>query len=317
MNNLFTISSSPHIHTQKSVSNCMWNVIIALLPACLSALYFFGLGAAIVLFTSVSGCIITEYVIQRYMLKGGPTIYNGSAVITGILLALNLPSNLPFWIVLTGAVVSIGIGKMSFGGLGNNIFNPALVGRVFLLISFPSQMTSWPLPLDNRLEYLDASTGATILGQLKMHEITYDHINITDLIIGNTGGSLGEISALAIIVGFVYLLYKRIITWHIPFSIIITVFLFSICIGADPWVEILSGGLLLGAVFMATDYVTSPMTRGGMVIYGIMIGVITIIIRTWGAYPEGVSFAILIMNGVTPLINRYIKPKRYGERRTA
>lgn len=316
MNNLFTISSSPHIHTPKSVSSCMWSVILALVPACLCALYFFGLGAFVVLITSVSGCIITEYLIQRFMLKGEPTIYNVSAILTGILLALSLPSNLPFWIVLIGAVVAIGIGKMAFGGLGNNIFNPALVGRVFLLISFPSQMTSWPLPLDNRMEYLDASTGATILGQLKMNEIPYDGINITDLIIGNTGGSLGEISALAIIIGFIYMLYKRIITWHIPLSIIFTVFLFSICIGTNPWIGILSGGLLLGAVFMATDYVTSPMTHAGMIVYGVMIGVITIIIRTWGAYPEGVSFAILIMNGLTPLINRYIKPVRYGERRT-
>ena len=289
--------------------------MLALLPACLCALYFFGLGAVVVLFASVTGCIVTEYMIQRFMFKGEPTIYNGSAALTGVLLALNLPSNLPVWIVLIGAVVSIGIGKMAFGGLGNNIFNPALVGRVFLLISFPAQMTSWPLPLQNRMEYLDASTGATVLGQLKMHEITYDQVNITNLIVGNTGGSLGEISAVAILIGFVYLLYRRIITWHIPVAIIFTVFLFSLCIGTNPWVEILSGGLLLGAVFMATDYVTSPMTRRGMILYGVMIGVITIIIRTWGSYPEGISFAILIMNGMTPLINRYIKPRRYGEGR--
>ncbi|MEG0560255.1 MAG: RnfABCDGE type electron transport complex subunit D [Muribaculaceae bacterium] len=316
MTNRLTISGSPHVHTTNSISRCMWGVIIALIPAYLCALYYFGIGAIVILLTSVIGCVMTEYLIQRYMFNGTPTIYNGSAILTGILLAFNLPTNLPVWIVLIGAFVAIGIGKMAFGGLGNNIFNPALVGRVFLLISFPAQMTSWPIPLINRISYLDATTGATILGKLKMHEITSADVDISKLFFGNMGGSMGEIATLALLIGFAYLLIRRIITWHIPISIMATAIIFSLCLGINPWVELLSGGLILGAVFMATDYVTSPMTHKGMLLYGAMIGIITIIIRQWGAYPEGMSFAILIMNGLTPLINHYIKPKRFGEGRT-
>ena len=243
------------------------------------------------------------------------TIANGSAVLTGLLLAFNLPSNLPVWIILIGSVVAIGIGKMAFGGLGCNIFNPALVGRVFLLLSFPAQMTTWPLPSVNRWMYPDAATGATPLGLLKQGIMTFDDINLTDCLLGAIGGSLGEVSAIALLLGGIYLLATRIISWHIPVSILATVALLSVCIGVNPWVELLSGGMLLGAIFMATDYVTSPMCHRGMIVYGIMIGVITIIIRQWGAYPEGMSFAILLMNGCTPLINRYIKPRKFGERR--
>ncbi|MEG0701550.1 MAG: RnfABCDGE type electron transport complex subunit D, partial [Muribaculaceae bacterium] len=285
MTNRLTISGSPHVHTTNSISRCMWGVIIALIPAYLCALYYFGIGAIVILLTSVIGCVMTEYLIQRYMFNGTPTIYNGSAILTGILLAFNLPTNLPVWIVLIGAFVAIGIGKMAFGGLGNNIFNPALVGRVFLLISFPAQMTSWPIPLINRISYLDATTGATILGKLKMHEITSADVDISKLFFGNMGGSMGEIAALALLIGFAYLLIRRIITWHIPISIMATAIIFSLCLGINPWVELLSGGLILGAVFMATDYVTSPMTHKGMLLYGAMIGIITIIIRQWGAYP--------------------------------
>lgn len=314
MTNRLTISGSPHVHTTNSVSKCMWGVIIALIPAYLCSLYYFGIGAVVILVASVLGCVMTEYLIQRFMFKGSPTIYNGSAILTGILLAFNLPTNLPVWIILIGAFVAIGIGKMAFGGLGNNIFNPALVGRVFLLISFPAQMTSWPIPIINRLSYLDASTGATILGRLKLHEISANDVDLGNLFFGNIGGSMGEVAAGALLLGFIYLLIRRIISWHIPVSIMVTVALFSLCIGRNPCVELLSGGLILGAVFMATDYVTSPMTYRGMLLYGVMIGVITVIIRVWGVYPEGVSFAILIMNGLTPLINHYIKPKRFGER---
>jgi electron transport complex protein RnfD len=217
--------------------------------------------------------------------------------------------------VLIGCVVAIGIGKMTFGGLGCNIFNPALVGRVFLLLSFPVAMTTWPEPIVNRMAYTDATTGATILGQLKQNLITPDQINLLDAALGNMGGSMGEVGAIALLLGFAYLLCFRVITWHIPVAIIGTAALFSLCIGAPVGVEILSGGMLLGAIFMATDYVTSPMSRPGMLLYGAMIGIITIIIRQWGAYPEGMSFAILIMNGVTPLINRYMKPRKFGEGR--
>lgn len=314
-NRRLIISGSPHIHTGSSVKSRMWGVVIALLPALAFSLYAFGLGALVVIAVSVLGCVMTEYLIQRYLIKGELTITNGSAVITGLLLAMNLPSNLPVWIVLIGCVVAIGLGKYAFGGLGQNIFNPAILGRVFLLISFPQQMTSWPLPMVNRGSYLDATTGATILGKMKLNELAPDNVDLMGAFMGQMGGSLGEMCGLAILLGGAYLLVRRIISWHIPVSIIATVALFSWCAGINPLVSILSGGVLLGAVFMATDYVTSPMTHKGMVLYGVMIGVITMIIRLWGAYPEGVSFAILIMNGFTPLINKYMRPRQFGERK--
>ena len=295
----------------------MTNVIVALIPAVALALYCFGIGAAIVIVTAIAGCVVTEYLITRYMLGQKASIGNMSAVLTGLLLALNLPSNLPIWTVLIGCVIAIGIGKMTFGGLGCNIFNPALVGRVFLLLSFPVQMTTWPLPIENRMNYLDATTGATTLGEIKQGIIASGDVNLLDQAIGFTGGSMGEIGAIALLIGFIYLLATRTITWHIPVAIIATVAIFSALIGVNVGVQLLTGGLLLGAIFMATDYVTSPMSHAGMIIYGVMIGLITVIIRQWGAYPEGMSFAILIMNGVTPLINRYVKPRKFGERRVA
>lgn len=317
MSQLITISPSPHAQTPVTVKKLMTHVIIALLPAVALALYCFGIGAAIVIVTAIAGCVATEYLISRFMLGERPSIGNMSAVLTGLLLALNLPSNLPVWTVLIGCVVAIGIGKMTFGGLGCNIFNPALVGRVFLLLSFPVQMTTWPLPIENRMNYLDATTGATTLGQLKMEQITGADVDLLDHAIGFTGGSLGEIGAIALLLGFVYLLCTRVITWHIPVAIIGTVALFTLCLGGNIGVQLLTGGLMLGAIFMATDYVTSPMSHAGMIIYGVMIGIITVVIRQWGAYPEGVSFAILIMNGLTPLINRYVKPRKFGEGRVA
>lgn len=317
MSQLITISPSPHAQTSVTVKKLMTHVIIALLPAVALALYCFGIGAAIVIVTSIVGCVAVEYLISRYMLGERPTIGNMSAVLTGLLLALNLPSNLPIWTVLIGCVIAIGIGKMTFGGLGCNIFNPALVGRVFLLLSFPVQMTTWPLPMENRLNYLDATTGATTLGQLKMAQISGADVDLLNQALGFTGGSMGEIGAIALLIGFIYLLCTRVITWHIPVAILGTVAVFSLCIGANVGVQLLTGGLMLGAIFMATDYVTSPMSHAGMIIYGIMIGIITVVIRQWGAYPEGVSFAILIMNGLTPLINRYVKPRKFGEGRVA
>lgn len=317
MNSLITISRSPHAQTPTTVTRLMLHVIVALVPAVLVALYYFGLGAAIVIVTSIVGCVAVEYLITRFMLGQKPSIGNLSAVLTGLLLALNLPSNLPVWMILIGCVVAIGIGKMTFGGLGCNIFNPALVGRVFLLLSFPVAMTTWPLPEVNRMAYTDATTGATVLSQIKMGVIDASDVNLVNSLLGNMGGSLGEVGAIALLIGFVYLLVFKVISWHIPVSILLTVAVFSWLIGAPVGVELLSGGLLLGAIFMATDYVTSPMCHSGMVVYGVMIGLITIIIRQWGAYPEGMSFAILIMNGVTPLINRYIKPRKFGERRVA
>lgn len=315
MSQMLTISASPHLHTSSSVSKCMWHVIVALLPAVACSLYYFGLGAMVVIAASILGCVIVEYAINRWMLRAPSTIGNGSAVLTGLLLALNLPSNIPVWIVLIGSVVAIGIGKMSFGGLGCNIWNPALVGRVFLLISFPAQMTSWPVPLEDQWRYLDATTGATTLGMLKLGEISPDSVDLWHSALGLTAGSLGEVSALALLLGFAWLLVTRVITWHIPVAIFASVALFALAVGDNIGVQLLSGGLMLGAIFMATDYVTSPMSRKGMIVYGVMIGVITVVIRKWGAYPEGVSFAILLMNSFVPLIDRYIKPRKFGERR--
>ena len=317
MEKQFIISPSPHIHSGDSISKNMYGVLIALIPAFLVSLYFFGLGALIVTIISVASCVLCEFLIQKYMLKREPTIWDGSAMLTGVLLAFNLPSNLPVWIIILGAIVAIGVGKMSFGGLGNNPFNPALVGRVFLLISFPVQMTSWPVPTPFNTVYLDAVTGATPLAMIKDK---FGQIPSTvDLLLGNMAGSLGEVSAIALLIGLIYMLVRKIITWQIPISILTTVFIFTGILYlvnpetyASPIIHLLSGGLLLGAIFMATDYVTSPMTKRGMIIYGIGIGIITVVIRVFGAYPEGVSFAILIMNAFVPLINTYIKPKRFG-----
>ena len=307
----------------------MYGVLIALIPAFICSVVFFGMGAIIVTLTSVIACLFFEYVIQKFILKRQPTIWDGSALITGVLLAFNVPSNLPVWIIIIGALVAIGIGKMSFGGLGCNIFNPALVGRVFLLISFPVQMTTWPLAQGFNSSYVDAATGATPLSLLKEAVKSGQSVNsvLTDdgfvgygnMLLGNMGGSLGEVAAFALLIGFAYMLVRKIITWHIPVTIFLTVFIFSGILNvcdpeqfANPLFHLLSGGLMLGAIFMATDYVTSPMSHKGMIIYGAGIGVLTVLIRQFGAYPEGMSFAILIMNAFTPLINRYCKPARFA-----
>ncbi len=306
------VSPSPHIHSGDSVSRNMYGVIYALLPALGVSLYYFGLGAAVVTITAVAACVLFEFIIQKYLLKVSPSITDGSAILTGLLLAFNLPSNLPIWIIVIGALVAIGVGKMSFGGIGNNIFNPALVGRVFLLISFPVQMTTWPVPnVAERFTQIDVTTGATPLAIMK--GIEKGEINYLDMFLGQIGGSLGEVSAIALLIGFIYLLYRGIIQWYIPVTTLATVAGGAFILGQDPIAHLLSGGILLGAIFMATDYVTSPMSKKGMIIYSIGIGILTILIRIFGAYPEGVSFAILIMNAVTPLLNTYYKPKRFGE----
>ncbi|MDE5688112.1 MAG: RnfABCDGE type electron transport complex subunit D [Paramuribaculum sp.] len=317
MSRKLVISLPPHFHAPGSVAGCMWRVTAALLPAFLCSVFFFGIGALAVTAISILACVGFEYAISRWLLGVTPRISDGSAALTGFLLALNLPSNLPPWIVIIGAFVAIGIGKMAFGGLGCNIFNPALVGRVFLLLSFPAQMTSWPVPGGDLMAYTDAATGATVLQLVKSGAVSFSDVDLWRQAVGNTAGSLGEVSALALLVGFAYLLFKRVISWHIPVSVCAAAAVLAWCVGANPLVELLSGGMLLGAIFMATDYVTSPMTRKGMVVYGAMIGIITIVIRLWGAYPEGMSFAILIMNGFTPLINRIFVPRRFSAGRRA
>lgn len=315
--NKWIVSSSPHVHSGDSIQKNMLYVVLALLPAYLVALYYFGVGALVVSSIAVVSCIGVEALIQRFVLKTKVSISDGSAALTGLLLAMNLPANLPWWMVIIGSIVAIGLGKMCYGGLGNNLFNPALVGRVFLLISFPAAMTTWPVPEPFNLAYMDAQTAATPLALMK-----YDQLlpPILSTIIGNEGGSMGEVSAIALLLGGAFLLWKKVITWHIPVSILLTVALFTgIMHAIDPiayhhplW-HLCTGGLLLGAIFMATDYVTSPMTGRGQIVYGIGIGIITMVIRLWGSYPEGVSFAILLMNAATPLIDKYIQPKRFAK----
>lgn len=304
----------------------MYDVIIALIPALAVSFYFFGWGAFVVTLTSVAACMLFEWLISRFLMgRKELTILDGSAILTGLLLALNVPSTLPLWIIVIGALVAIGIGKMSFGGVGSNIFNPAIVGRVMLLISFPVQMTSYPMPRGMEAT-LDATSGATPLAIAKgvvrgSEGFTMDKLpSLVDNLLGSVGGSLGEVSAVALLIGFAYLLIRKVITWHIPVAIIATVAIFAGIMNlanpevyAGPLFHILSGGLLLGAIFMATDYVTSPMSNSGMLLYGVMIGIITMLIRLFGAYPEGMSFAILFMNGIVPIINRYMPPHLFGK----
>ena len=326
----FITSPAPHAHSGDSVRRNMLLVILALLPAYVVSVLEFGWGALITAAISVAACVLTEWCIGRWLLKEKrQTIGDLSAVLTGLLLAFNLPSNIEWWIVVIGAIVAIGVGKMTFGGLGQNPFNPALVGRVFLLISVPVQMTTWPLAKGFETSYLDAETGATPLYYLKQIMKTADGslldklVPLKDALLGAMGGSLGEVCALALIIGGLFLICTRVITWHIPVSIIATVALFAWiatpdCMAPHTFIayQLLSGGLMLGAFFMATDYVTSPMTAWGKIIFGVGIGFIMMVIRTWGAYPEGMSFAILIMNACVPLLNK-IRPQRFGEPKKA
>lgn len=318
------VSGSPHVHTRDSVKRRMWNVVIALLPAVIAGIWVFGIPALVCLAVSVGACLLTEWVIATCIMKRPFTLSNGSALITGLLLAMNVPASLPWWMVVAGAVVAIGIGKMSFGGLGTNVWNPALVGRVFLLLSFPAAMTTWSTTVGSGIDAAsgaspDANTGATILATLKQsaHHIDTSTVDWLGISLGNINGSWGEVGSIAILIGLAYLLITRTITWHIPVSMLAAAALLAWCVGANPVIELLTGGMLLGAVFMATDYVTSPMTHRGQLIYGALIGVITMVIRLWGAYPEGVSFAILLGNSCTPLLNKYCKPRRFGTGRKA
>lgn len=336
--NTLIVSPSPHVHGKESTRRIMGDVIIALLPAVLVSIWFFGLSAIHLVCVSVLACVVLEYLIQKFLLKGKSTVGDLSAVVTGVLLALNLPVCSPWWLILIGALVAIGIAKMTFGGLGQNLFNPALVARVVLLVSFPVLMTgtAFHAPESGYLfgnsdfasSAIDAMSGATPLGFVKeqlakgvaMEEImATPGLSYTQLLFANMGGSAGELSAIALVLGFIYLLCRRVIKPWISLSILATVFVFAgaLYLGnssryLDPVFHILNGGLLLGAFFMATDYVTSPMTTKGQVIFGIGIGIITVLIRTFGAYPEGVSFAILIMNATVPLLNKF-QPKRFAE----
>ncbi len=317
--NKLIISPAPHLHAKTSTKILMRDVVIALLPAVIVSVLFYGWAELMVLGMSVASCVLLEYLITKYLLKKPCSVGDYSAVVTGMLLALNLPATTPWWVVFIGAVVAIGVAKMTFGGLGQNLFNPAIVGRVFLLISFPTYMTDWTRT-EGFISRLDAFSGATPLGLVKESgAAAVGDMHYLDMLFYHIGGSLGEISALALIAGFIYLLVRRVIRPYITLSILATVAIFSGIFWAinpdvytGPVFNLLTGGLLLGSIFMATDYVTSPMSNLGGIIYGVGIGLITMLIRYWGAYPEGVSFAILIMNSVVPLINKWCHAKKYG-----
>ncbi len=324
MNN-YTISGSPHVHSTENTQKIMCRVFLALVPALLVAIYYFGWYALRLTIVTVAACMLTEWLIQKFLIKGPLTINDGSAAVTGLLLAFNVPANLPIWMAIVGSIVAIGIGKMPYGGLGKNPFNPALVGRVFMLVSFPTAMTTWPKanPIFEKGFFADAVTGPTPLGILKesgagtlaeMHDMQF-----IDMVLGNRGGAFGEICAVALILGGLYLIIRKVIDWQTPMTILLTVFVFTgICWLINPtqyiapWYNLVYGGLILGAFFMATDMVTTPMTIKGKILFGFGVGLITVVIRLWGAYPEGVSFAILIMNAFTPLINKAFKPQVFG-----
>lgn len=319
MANKLIVSPSPHVQSSQSTATIMRDVVIALMPALVVSVVVFGWNVLFVTALSVAACVLFEYLIQKFVVKGACTICNWSAIVTGVLLAFNLPASIPWWIVIIGAFVAIGVAKMTFGGLGKNPFNPALVGRVFLLIAYPVQMTSFPV-VENPA--LDALSGATPLAAVKFGADA-GIVPVENLLLGIMPGSLGEVAAFALLAGFVYLLWRKVITWHIPVTVLATMAVFAFVValtkGGDaallwqfPLFHVLAGGAMLGAIFMATDYATSPMTVKGSVIFAIGIGAITMCIRLWGAYPEGMSFAILIMNACVPLINKYIKPTRFG-----
>lgn len=298
----------------------MIDVLIALLPALLVAIYYFGWYALRLTIVSVGTCVLAEWLIQKFLIKGPVTINDCSAAVTGLLLAFNVPANLPVWMVVVGGIVAIGVAKMPFGGLGKNPFNPALVGRVFMLVSFPAAMTTWPQaqPIFQNGFFADAVTGPTPLGILKEEGLT-NNPELLDMVLGNRGGAFGEVCAIALLIGAIYLICRRVIEIFTPLSILLTVFVFTgIChlVNPEQYIapvyHLVYGGLILGAFYMATDMVTSPMTIRGKLLFGFGIGAITVIIRLWGAYPEGVSFAILIMNAFTPLINKAFKPYRFG-----
>ncbi len=320
------VSPSPHLHSPASTDRIMLDVIIALVPALLVSFLFYGWAQLIVLVVSCVGCVGCEWLIARYLMKRPAVFSCTSALVTGILLAMNLPATAPWWMVLIGALVAIGVAKMSFGGLGQNIFNPAITGRVFLLVSFPVQMTNWTMPARSFIE-MDAITGATPLSVIKeglksglsIDEVLAANGMDMSMLLRDIGGSSGEISAFALVLGFCYLLVRRVVKPWIPLSIVLTIAAIAgIFHAVDPAhytgiaFNLLTGGVMLGSLFMATDYVTSPFSKWGGVIYGIGIGLIVMMIRYFGSYPEGMSFAILIMNCFVPLINRAFHQKKFG-----
>jgi electron transport complex protein RnfD len=309
--NKLIVSTSPHLHKDESISKIMWMVVLSLIPAGAAGIFIFGIKAASVIISGIVSALVAELFLQ-ILTKRKVTFLDGSAFLTGLLLAYNLPPQVPFWIPIVGSFFAIAIGKQVFGGLGQNIFNPALVGRVFLVASWPKYTTIFTKPLS-----YDAITSATPLALLKEGRVL-ENISYLDLFLGKRGGCIGEVCILALLIGAAFLFFKRYISWHIPITYILTVGVLTYIFGpqglfSGDWLfHILSGGLILGALFMATDYVTSPLTHKGQIIFGLGCGLLTAIIRLWGGYPEGVSYAILMMNGASPIIDRYTKNRIYG-----
>ena len=315
------LSSSPHTHSHASVTRIMLDVIIALLPTTAVGIYFFGMPAVWTVATCVATCLVTEAVC-RICMKRDNTIGDLSAVVTGLLLALNLPAGIPLWMAAVGSVFAIFVCKQVFGGLGMNPFNPALAARAFMLISFTGPMTTWLRPMWWKTP--EAMTTATPLAAMKKllasdaacAQKAIDGVpDLWNLFIGNMPGCIGEVSAAALALGVIYLIVRKVITWHIPFAFLLTVFVYAWIVGGCPQfalTHVLTGGVMIGACFMATDYVTSPTTGKGKLVFGVGCGLLCMVIRQFGGYPEGCSFAILIMNAVCPLINRWTQPKPFG-----
>ena len=306
----FVVSGTPHVRSKESIQSIMRDVIIALVPATAAGIYYFGISALILIIAAIASSVIFEALCQKIM-KKPVTVSDLSAVVTGLLLAMNLPAAAPVWVAIVGSAFAIIFGKQLFGGLGQNFINPALAGRAFLLASYPTEMTTWSVP--NGLEVADAATYATPLAQLKAGHLD---ASLGELMLGQCGGTIGETCAIALIIGGVYLLYKHVISWKIPVIYIATVAILFGVIGRHgmrmPLQEIMAGGVMLGGIFMATDYASSPVTPKGQIIFAVGAGLITFLIRTFGGYPEGVSYSILIMNCCVPLIERFTEPTIFG-----
>ena len=306
----FVVSGTPHVRSKESIQSIMRDVIIALVPATAAGIYYFGMNALVLVIAAIVSAVAFEALCQKVM-KKPVTVSDLSAVVTGLLLAMNLPAAAPVWVAIVGSAFAIIFGKQLFGGLGQNFINPALAGRAFLLASYPTEMTTWSVP--NGLEVADAATYATPLAQLKAGNL---EASLGELMLGQCGGTIGETCAIALIIGGVYLLYKHVISWKIPVIYIATVAILFGVIGRHgvrmPLQEIMAGGVMLGGIFMATDYASSPVTPKGQIIFAVGAGLITYLIRTFGGYPEGVSYSILIMNCAVPLIERFTEPTIFG-----
>lgn len=321
------IALPPHERSEVSVEKIMWSVVVALLPTTLAGIYFYGIRALLVTAVAVGAGVLVEHLVVRYLFKRPTTtVTDGSAVVTGMLLAYNVPASIPLWEIIVGAIVAIGVAKMAFGGIGNNPFNPALVGRAFMLISFPVDMTTWPVPGAARFSLnLDAVTAATPLGLIKeagqggLASLAGELPSYLDLFLGNIGGCIGEASVPAVIIGGLYLVYKGYIAWPVPLVYLGTLavttgiaWMIDPTTYMDPLYHVLAGGAMLGAWFMVTDMTTSPMSLQGRIIFAGIAGVLAGLIRLFGGFPEGVSYSILIMNAFVPVIDRHIKPRKFG-----